>query len=470
VKSIDAQQHKQENFAAFPHLSLSRFDEWLLRKIHRSIGRPPIRLQAAGGVEVLPSQARPVATIAIRDRKTLLDLVLDPEVGFGDAYSKGRISVEGDLIAALESVDRRTSEPVAKSWYTQIVQRCVGFVQRNSLRGARNNIHRHYDLNNDFFRLWLDPQMVYSCAYFPAGTSRLDEAQVAKMDYICRKLNLQPGERVVDIGSGWGALALHMAKYYGVTVRGFSISREQICWARRRAQEMNLTHRVEFIEDDYRNIGEKCDALVSVGMLEHVGAGHYAEMGRILNRSIDRAGRGLIQTIGRNWPRPFSNWVSKRIFPGAYAPTLAQMMDMFEPWDFSVVDVENLRLHYARTLQHWLERFDQASSQVTAMFGPEFVRAWRLYLASSISGFDVGTLQLFQVVFARTACQQIPATRAHLYREKQLLAAEAPTQPTMQLATYLMNAESIQNLAQTIAAKHNMRRRAGDAKSQPAQD
>ena len=334
---------------------------------------------------------------------------------------------EGDLIATLEAVYLSTSHLEYQNWYARIVSRCMGYVQRNSLRGARQNIHRHYDLSNDFFRLWLDSLLVYSCAYFPSASVSLDEAQVAKMDYICRKLNLQPGERVVDVGCGWGALALYMAKHYGVTVRGFSISHEQVRWARRRAQEMGLSHRVEFIEDDYRNISGKCDALVSVGMLEHVGLEHYAEMGRVIHRSLDLGGRGLLQSIGRNRPRPFSNWTRKRIFPGTYAPTLRQVMDIFEPWEFSILDVENLRPHYARTLEHWLKRFEKSANEVSVMFGPEFVRTWRLYLAGAIAGFRVGTLQLFQIVFARTACERIPSTRTHLYREEHAEGPEAST-------------------------------------------
>ena len=400
----------------------SGIDKWLLRKIYESVGRPPIRLLLGNGAEVASMDSLPVARIVIHDRRTLLGLIPDPDVGFGDAYSEGRITVEGDLVAALEAIYRSMSAINSQSWYSRIASQCMSYAQRNSLRGARNNIHRHYDLNTNFFRLWLDPQLVYSCAYFPTASTSLEEAQVAKMDYICRKLNLQPGERVVDVGSGWGALALHMASRYGVTVRGFSISHEQILWARRRAKELGLEDRVEFIEDDYRNISVKCDALVSVGMLEHVGPEHYEEMGNVIHRVLDHTGRGLLQSIGRNRAHPFSNWTRKRIFPGAYAPTLRQMMDIFEPWEFSILDVENLRPHYARTLEHWLARFEGSKNDVTAMFGPEFARTWRLYLAGAIAGFRASTLQAFQIVFSRLACQRIPSTRARLYRERQLEA------------------------------------------------
>jgi len=214
-------------------------------------------------------------------------------------------------------------------------------------------------------------------------------------------------------------LALHMAKNYGVTVRAFNISREQILVARQRAKELGLSHRVEFIEDDYRNISGECDAFISVGMLEHVGREHYRDLGSIIHRSLAKTGRGLLHFIGRDYPRPFSTWTRKRIFPGAYAPALGEVMQIFEPWDLSVLDVENLRRHYAKTLEHWLARFDKTEQQISEMFSPEFMRTWRLYLAGAVAGFRVGTLQLFQIVFARTACQLIPWTRAHLYTKEQ---------------------------------------------------
>ena len=399
-------------------------EQWLLRKVYESAGRPPICLILKGGGEFSPSDALPVANLIFSDRGTLMRLILDPEMGFGEAYMQGRLEVEGDLVAVLEAAYQSLSESGRRRWFSRLLSRWTALTQSNSLRASRKNIHHHYDLNTDFYRLWLDPELVYTCAYFPTASATLEEAQAAKLDYVCRKLQLQPGERVVEAGCGWGALALHMASRYGVTVQAFNISHEQILFARRRAKELGLNRRVEFIEDDYRNISGECDAFVSVGMLEHVGREHYKDVGSVIHRSLTKSGRGLIHFIGRNRPQPLSAWTRKRIFPGAYMPTVREAMEVLEPWDFSVLDIENLRPHYAKTLENWLERFEKSAERVSEMFGPEFVRAWRLYLAGSVAGFRVGTLQLFQVVFARRACQQIPGTRAHLYRDEQHVKQE----------------------------------------------
>jgi cyclopropane-fatty-acyl-phospholipid synthase len=419
VQSIRPPSPGKEGFAMFGQDKSYGIDEWLLEKIYRAAGQPAVRLVLRNSAEVAPKDALAVADIVIQDRKTLLRLLLDPEVEFGEAYSEGRITLEGDLISALELLYLSLPRAEDQSWYAKLVSRCMEYVQRNSLSGSRRNIQQHYDLNTDFYRLWLDPQLVYTCAYYSSPGATLEQAQAAKLDYVCRKVQLQPGERVVDAGCGWGALALHMASNFGVTVRAFNVSREQILSARQRAKELGLSQRVEFIEDDYRNISGKCDAFISVGMLEHVGREHYRELGNIIHRSLSKSGRGLLHFIGRNHPCPFSTWTRKRIFPGAYAPALGEVMQVFEPWDLSVLDVENLRPHYARTLEHWLARFEKSEQQICEMFSPEFMRAWRLYLAGAVAGFRAGTLQLFQIVFARTACQQIPCTRAHLYRREQ---------------------------------------------------
>ena len=246
--------------------SFSFIEKQLLQRIHRTIGEAPIRLVFGEGEGISPSGTPPVASVVVRDPRTLAGLILNPEITFGDAYTAGRIEVEGDLVALLETVYQTMSGRHLDSWYARLASRWLERAQANTLRGSRQNIHHHYDLRTDFYQLWLDSQLVYTCAYFPSPSASLDEAQTAKMDYVCRKLQLQPGESVAEAGCGWGALALHMAKYYGVSVKAFNISREQILFARQRAKEEGLTGRVEFIENDYRNISEQFDAFVSVGI------------------------------------------------------------------------------------------------------------------------------------------------------------------------------------------------------------
>jgi cyclopropane-fatty-acyl-phospholipid synthase len=377
-------------------------DTWLQEKILKAIGGAPIRIVLEPGDSIAVPDVAPVATVIIRDRRTLAELCIDPEVGFGDAYADGRIQMEGDLVKFLEAVyESWPNAPAARSWYARLTSKGMDLWQANTLSGSRRNIHRHYDLGNNFYKLWLDAQMLYTCAYFPTPGTTLEEAQTAKMDHVCRKLRLQRGETVVEAGCGWGALSLHMAREYGVSVKAYNISREQILFARERAREEGLTGQVEFIEDDYRNISGKFDVFMSVGMLEHVRADRYPEFGEIIHRSIGDTGRGLLHFIGRSQEASFSRWIRKRIFPGANAPALRRALEIFEPRNYAVLDIENLRLHYAKTLEHWLDRFETSQPQVAAMCGSEFVRAWRLYL--------------FQVVFAGSKCHPLWWTRAPLY-------------------------------------------------------
>jgi cyclopropane-fatty-acyl-phospholipid synthase len=288
----------------------------------------------------------------------------------------------------------------------------------NSPTGSRRNVHHHYDLGNSFYQLWLDQELVYTCAYYTAPDMALEAAQRAKLDLVCRKLRLQPGETVIEAGCGWGALALHMARCYGVRVKAFNVSREQLAYARQRAAHEGLTSRVEFIDDDYRNVSGQFDAFVSVGMLEHVGIRHFPSLAEVVRRSLHRrGGRGLLHFIGRDVPRPLNAWIRRRIFPGAYPPTIAEVTTrVLAPAGMSVIDVENLRLHYARTLAHWCERFDAAKDEVRGTFGEEFRRAWQMYLAGSQSAFSSGWLQLFQVVFAPRESAPPSWTRADVYQ------------------------------------------------------
>ncbi len=392
-------------------------ERWLARQLLHGLGNPPVQIVLACGEEVTVSEAAPIARVVLHDRATLWKLAARPRLEFGEAYGEGRLEVEGNLLDLLVTVYRaaaavrKPAGPLAAP-----AVRIGHWLQSNTLAGSKRNIHHHYDIGNEFYELWLDKELVYTCAYFPSPATGLEEAQQAKMDLVCRKLWLRPGETVVEAGCGWGALALYMARHFGVTVKAFNISREQVAYARRRAESEGLAGRVEFLEDDYRNIRGEFDVFVSVGMLEHVGPNHYSELGRTIHRVLRPAGRGLIHSIGQNGSGTLINpWIRRRIFPGAYPPGLREITAFLEPWRFSVLDVENLRLHYAETLRHWLARFDAAEDRVRRMFDPTFVRMWRLYLTGSAAAFLAGELQLFQVVFARPQVNEIPWTREGLY-------------------------------------------------------
>ncbi len=392
------------------------FERWLARRILETRGDPRLRLVLWNGEEVASGSAPAVGRIVFRDRRVIPDLFLHPDLGMGDAYAAGRVEVEGDLATVLKLLfavpQPLTLARRAREWWELFRRRS------HSLAYARDNVHRHYDLGNDFYSLWLDERMAYTCAYFPTPTASLEEAQVAKFEHVSRKVWLRPGERVLEAGCGWGSLALHMARHHGVYVTAYNVSSEQVAWARERAKAEGLDGRVEFRLDDYRNVTGTYDVFVSVGMLEHVGDENYEALGRVIDRSLPAHGRGLIHSIGRVQRRPMDAWIARNIFPGSYSPTLEEMVGILSPFDFAVIDVEDLRLHYERTLEHWLERYEKHAAAVERRFGAKFARTWRLYLAGSIAAFHVGNLQLWQLVFHRGHARELPWNRAHLYERR----------------------------------------------------
>jgi cyclopropane-fatty-acyl-phospholipid synthase len=389
----------------------------LLGRIMDELGHPPFQVVLWTDERIPAAIDQPLAQVRIASAGALLRLALDPHLQFGELYSSGELQVEGDLPGLLEAIYRGAyREGGRMPWLRDAAQR-LHRARSNSLEGSRRNIHQHYDLGNAFYSRWLGRTMAYTCAYYPTRETSLDDAQVAKMDHVCRKLRLKPGETLVEAGCGWGSLALHAAQRFGVRVRAFNISREQIAFARERAQAQGVGSAVEYVEDDYRNISGRFDAFVSVGMLEHVGVDNFTELGAVIQRALGPNGRGLIHTIGRTRPQPMNPWIERRIFPGACPPSLGEMMRIFEPHELAVLDVENLRLHYERTLTHWLEQYEAARDAVAAQFDERFVRMWRLYLAGSIASFRTGDLQLYQVLFGVRGNEEVPWTRAHLYGE-----------------------------------------------------
>lgn len=405
-----------ESSAAESAKTVTGLDRWLARRIARGMGDPPVNIALWNGEEIYRSPAPRVGRLVFRDRGALWSTVCSPELGAGDAFSTGRLQVEGDLVEVLFNIYTSLDHASINSFKRNVFGR-LPRPEPNTRTRSRKHIHHHYDLGNDFYRLWLDEQLVYTCAYYETPHATLEQAQVSKMHHVCRKVLLKPGMDVVEAGCGWGTLALHMAKHYGVNVKAFNISREQVSFARDRAKSMGLDKQVEFIEDDYRNISGSFDAFVSVGMLEHVGPDHYHELGSVINRSLKADGLGIIHSVGRNRPTAPNAWLEQRIFPGSYPPSLREMLDIFEPFNFSILDIENLRLHYAKTLMAWLARFDDKVDIVRNMYDDDFVRAWRLYLGGCAAAFLSSSIQLFQVVFGYPLHNAIPMTRAHLYRD-----------------------------------------------------
>jgi cyclopropane-fatty-acyl-phospholipid synthase len=385
-------------------------------KLLKMFGTPPIEFVLWNGEHILPPGRKPIARVTIREPGVLLGLLRNPGVRFGDGYSDGRIEIEGDLVQFMEEVYRGSDRAEKQKTVLGLLGKVWNRPRVNTLAGSKDNIHHHYDIGNDFYALWLGRTMAYTCAYYPTAATTLDEAQDAKMHHVCRKLRLRSGERVVEAGFGWGRLAVHMARHYGVKVRAFNISKEQVSFARDFAKSQGLGSQIEYVEDDYRSISGSFDAFVSVGMLEHVGVENYRQLGNVARNVLGSNGRGLIHSIGRNYPAQLHPWIEQRIFPGACPPALSEMTQLFEPWNLSVLDVENLRLHYARTLQDWLTLFETNVDRVRGMFDEKFVRMWRLYLAGSVAAFTTGTLQLFQVLFATADNNNVALTRDHLYQ------------------------------------------------------
>ena len=396
-------------------VSVNEFDRLAAYWVMTLVGNPRIAVRLWDGNEFYFANGTPIGVMEFRDRSALLNLVFSQSVGFGEGYSSGRIEIHGDILEFSNEVARVITTRRNQNYYTSKLGSLLRAIRGNSLTRSKYNVHHHYDLGNDFYEMWLDERMVYTCAYYDDADASLADAQLAKLDHVCRKLELKPGQEVIEAGCGWGALAMHMAEHYGVSVKAYNNSHEQVRYATKKATARGLSDRVQFIEDDYRTIADQCDVFVSVGMLEHVGLKNFRGLGKIIDNCLRPTGRGLIHSIGRSHPRPTDPWISKRIFPGGHIPSLGEITTVFEPYKFSILDVENLRLHYARTCAEWLHNFDKVSDIVGAKYSEEFVRAWRLYLAGSSAAFESGTLQLYQIVFSPQGNNNVPWSRGFLY-------------------------------------------------------
>lgn len=385
-----------------------------------------------------PEPGFPEVAVRFTSAEAQRKVVFDPRLGAGEAFMDGQLVIERgdimDLISLLRS--NRPWDGGGKlsdgAWLTRLLKRTVTIVDGiNKAARAKANVAHHYDIGNDLYTLFLDREhMQYSCAYWPRDEMTLEEAQEAKLAHITAKLALAPGQRVLDIGCGWGGMAIYIARNVGAEVLGITLSKEQLALARQRAEAAGVADRVRFELVDYRDLaarGEKFDRIVSVGMFEHVGQAQFNRFFRDAARMLAHEGVMLLHTIGRmGSPGATDAFTRKYIFPGGYIPALSETVAASERSRLIAADVENLRLHYAKTLREWYKRCVAQRDEIIALYGERFYRMWTFYLAGATAAFESGGMCNYQIQYIRNR-RALPLTRGYMAeRETELLAAEQP--------------------------------------------
>ena len=386
----------------------------------------------------------PDMRVRVADRATMLAVARNPRLGFGEAYMDGRLTIErGSLLELMELIvganpweskgPGRKALNRGKKWWKSLFR-------RNEASAARRNVAHHYDIGNDLYRMFLDDDLQYSCAYYTDPANSLEQAQSDKKAHIAAKLALEPGQRVLDIGCGWGGTALYLNRVADVDVLGITLSEEQLKVARQRAAEVGVADRVKFELVDYRELDGRFDRIVSIGMFEHVGAAHYDEFFAQCRALLEDDGVMLLHTIGKygkaGKPDPFTD---KYIFPGYHLPSLEQMTAASARSRLITSDVETLRLHYAYTLREWLRRAHANRSAIVALHDERFFRMWEVYLAGGVVGFENGTMCNYQLQYVRNR-RALPITRDYMiaderkYRTMEPAAAPARAKPRAKAA------------------------------------
>ena len=391
---------------------IERLVEKLLRKGHLTLVTPDGKRTTYG-----PGGGASL-TVRVADRKTMFAIARNPRLGMGEAYMDGRLVIEDgtilDLMRLVVGGNRWEDKGSARGELNKGKKRWKALFRRNPAKASRRNVAHHYDIGNDLYRLFLDKDLQYSCAYYTDPANDLDQAQSDKKAHIAAKLHLKPGQRVLDIGSGWGGTALYLNRVADVDVLGITLSEQQLKVARARAEEAGVSDRVKFELIDYRAVEGRFDRIVSIGMFEHVGAAHYEEYFRKCRSLLTDDGVMLLHTIGKfgkaSTPDPFTD---KYIFPGYHLPSLSQMCAASEKARLIASDVETLRLHYAYTLGAWLERTRAAKDQIVAIYDERFFRMWEFYLAGGVVGFESGTMCNYQLQYVRDR-HALPITRDYM--------------------------------------------------------
>jgi len=350
--------------------------------------------------------------IVLRSKEAVWAICRNVHLGFGEGYMDGEIVIDGDLaeLGRLTAANREVH-----AWARRLQRRARE--TRAGKPGQAANVRSHYDLGNEFYRLWLDRSMTYSCAYFRGPDDSLEQAQQQKVGHILRKLNLKPGMTLLDIGSGWGELVCRAAREHGVRAHGITLSREQLAHTRARVAAEDLSDLVSVDLCHYADLPREArfDRVVSVGMYEHVGARNHPAYMAAVDRVLRPGGVSLLHTITQRVDRPANAWIDRYIFPGGRLPTLQSIFELLPERDFRAVDYESLRRHYARTLEEWWRRFERSRDRVQEMYGERFVRMWRMYLRGAFAGFAYGELDLAQILWTKGPSDEVPMTREYMY-------------------------------------------------------
>jgi cyclopropane-fatty-acyl-phospholipid synthase len=415
--------------------------ERLLRvALTRFIRTGNLRLSAGSGkpLEFGDGSGTPVA-IRFMSRRALTKVFLNPELRLGEAYMNGDFVMEHGTVADLLAIVMSQTPHDTVPFFAR-PQAMVRFSRRrldqfNHRQRSRRNVAHHYDLDGRLYSLFLDADRQYSCAYFESPDQTLDDAQLAKKRHLAAKLLIADGQRVLDIGSGWGGLGLYLAEHCGAKVTGVTLSQEQLKLAQGRAAEAGLAGSVEFRMQDYRDLDERFDRIVSVGMFEHVGIGHYRTFFEQCAKLLSEGGVMVLHSIGRSeGPNATNPWIDKYIFPGGYIPALSEVLPAIERAGLIVSDIEILRLHYAETLKAWRLRFMARAEEARRLYDDRFVRMWEFYLAASEMAFRHQRMMVFQIQLAKRV-DTVPITREYLEREEERLRKrERKSPPPLRMA------------------------------------
>jgi len=362
--------------------------------------------------------------IIVKNRETTEKILAGGTLAFGEEYSAGNIDVVGDIQEMLGMHDDWDELGGSLSLATKIGILFNGLMTRATISNSRKNIGAHYDIGNDFYSLWLDPTMTYSCAYFKNNTDSLETAQTNKYDHICKKLRLRSGEKLLDLGCGWGGMMFHAAKHYGAKCVGYTLSKNQYDYVSGKIKDEGWGDTVKVVFEDYRRISGVFDKFVSIGMFEHVGKKYYPEFFAMIKRTLKPRGTGVLHTIGSATGAATDPWIARYIFPGGFIPTMGMVCDAMNKSGMVFYDVEDLRMHYAKTLDLWRDNFEKNCAAVKNLIGrnsadgakaEEFIRTWRLYLNASAASFKTAGNRLYQIIFTNGADNGAPLTRNYIY-------------------------------------------------------